>query len=293
MLLSHKHHHKLFPNSTEVSHLHNISAQNTHNTQNKTRILFFRITSLMESASMAIALMHAFPNKSNNSHHRQGSSPQAMAQQHPQHPVGRQSIVSTADSAVALPTQEDQASARDQHTCEKKPLYEDLRDLISRRRRHWLLTRDIELARPLQQQFLAFEAGVMEDMHEIEHEREIKNQARAREMQGATGMAKLSWGLYKIKMKVCGKWMRHRLHGSWKHGRLYAKRKELSEEYVRAQISRRLDVVREVIWYANEEAVEDGDDGAYVRDGILNYIVTGYDSMFPISRDLEVDMGRI
>ncbi|KAG6358502.1 hypothetical protein INS49_014386 [Diaporthe citri] len=213
-----------------------------------------------------------------------------MAQHQPQHPVGRQSNVSTADSAVALPTQKDQSPAREQHASEKKPLYHDLRDLISRRRRHWLLTRDIELARPLQQQFLAFEAGVMGEMHEMEHEREVKHQLRASEMQGATGLSKLSWQLYKLKMKICGKWMRHRLHGSWKHSRLNAKRKELSEEYVRAQISKRLEVVREVIWYANEEAVEDGDDGAYVRDGILNYIVTGYDSMFPISRDLVVDM---
>lgn len=246
----------------------------------------------MESACTAAVLIHALPNKSNNIHHRQNSSSQAMAQDQPQHPVGRQSNVSTADSAVGLLLQEDQGPGPQEHAREKTPLYHDLRDLITRRRRHWLLTRDIELARPLQQQFLAFEAAVMEDMHEIEHEREVKHQQRAREMRGATGLSKLSWGLYKLKIKICGKWARHRLHGSWKHGRLNARRKQLSEEYVRAQISRRLEVVREVIWYANEEAIEDGDDGAYVRDGILNYIVTGYDSMFPISRELEVDTNR-
>lgn len=133
----------------------------------------------------------------------------------------------------------------------------------------------------------------MQEMHDIEHERETKHQQRAREMQAATGIARLSWKLYKLKIKICGKWMRQRLHRSWKHSRLNAKKKDLIEEYVRVQISKRLEVVKEIIWYANEEAVEDGDDGAYVRDGILNYIVTGYDSMFPISRDLEVDMGRI
>lgn len=200
--------------------------------------------------------------------------------------------MSTADSAVGLLPQEDQIPEREEHAREKKALYNDLWDLITRRRRHWLLTRDIELARPLQQQFLAFEASVMEDMHEIEHERDIKHHERAREMQGATGLSRLSWKLCNLKMKICGRWRRYRLHGSWKHGRLNARRKQLSEEYVRAQISRRLEVVREVIWYANEEAVADGDDGGYVRDGMLNYIVTGYDSMFPISRELEVDMNR-
>lgn len=216
-----------------------------------------------------------------------------MAQHQPQCPVGRQSNVSTADSGVGLFTHnKEQSPAREERRSEKKPLYNDLRSYITQKRHHWLATRDVELAYPLQQRFLAYKADVMEDIHEMEHERAVKHQQRAREMGTATGIAKLSWKLYKLKTKLCGKWRRHRLHSSWKHGRLSAKRRDLSAEYVRAQIGKRLEIVKEVLWFANEEAVEDCDDGAYVRDGILNYIVTGYDSMFPIARHLEVDITR-
>lgn len=215
-----------------------------------------------------------------------------MEQNQSQHPVGRQSNVSTSDSAVGLLTHKDQSPARGAPKSEKKPLYDDLRSYITQKRHHWIATRDLELARPLQQRFLAFDAELMAEIHDMEHDREVKQQQRARGMQGSRGIARMSWKLYKLKMKLCGKWMRLRLHGGRKHSRLNAKKKELSEEYVRVQTSKRLEVIREVLWFANEEAVEDGDDGAYVRDGILNYIVTGYESMFPIARDLEVDMSR-
>lgn len=236
--------------------------------------------------------MHALPIYPINSHPRQSPSSPAMEQNQPQHPVGRQSNVSTTDSAVGLLTNKDQISARDEHKSGNEPLYDDLRSYITQKRHHWIATRDLELAHPLQQRFLAFSAEVMADIHDMEHEREVQHQERAREMQGSRGIARMSWKLYKLKMKLCSKWMQHRLHGRWKHGRLSAKKKELSEEYVRIQTGKRLDLIREVLWFANEEAVEDGDDGAYVRDGILNYIVTGYDSMFPIARDLEVDTSR-
>lgn len=240
----------------------------------------------MKAIGTTAILMHDFPHNPINTHH------QAMAQQ-PQYSVGRQSNVSTADSAVGLFTHYNgQSPARIEHRSEKKPLYDDLRSYITRKRHHWLATRDVELAYPLQQRFFAYEAEVMQDIHEIEHQRETKHQQRAREMEATVGIAKLSWKLYKIKMKLCGRWRKHRLHSTWKHGRLSAKKKDLSAEFVRLQISKRLEVVREVLWYANEESVEDCDDGAYVRDGILNYIVTGYDSMFPIARNLEVDFNR-
>lgn len=236
--------------------------------------------------------MHAFHIYPINTHPYQRLSSPAMEPNQPQHPVGRQSNVSTTDSAVGLLTRKDQSPARGGHKSEKKPLYDDLRSYITQKRHHWITTRDVELAHPLQQRFLAFEAEVMAEIHDMEHEREMKHQQRAREMQGSRGIARMSWKLYKLKMKLCGSWMRLRLHGSWKHSRLSAKKKELSDEYVRVQTSKRLEFIREVLWFANEEAVEDGDDGAYVRDSILNYIVTGYDSMFPIARDLEIDMSR-
>ncbi|KKY34784.1 hypothetical protein UCDDA912_g05241 [Diaporthe ampelina] len=215
-----------------------------------------------------------------------------MAQSQPPHTVGRQSNVSTADSGVGLPTEIDMTAAREESWPEKKHLYGDLWSYIDRKRRHWLLTRDIELARPLQLRFLAFEADVMQEIHEIERQLDIRHRERAREMGGATGIVKMSWKLYMLKVMLSSRWRRHRLRGTWKRSRLGAKRKELSEDYVRAQIGRRTQVMAEVIWFANAEGVEDSDDGAYVRDGILNYIMTGYDSIFPISRDLEVDMAR-
>lgn len=249
----------------------------------------------MKAIGTTAILLHDFPNNPSNNHHQAMAQHQhqAMAQHQLQDPFGRQSNVSTANSAVGLFTHtKDQSPARREHQSEKKPLYDDLRSYITRKRHHWLATRDVELAYPLQQRFFTYEAEVMQDIHEIEHEREIKHRQRAREMNGAAGIAKLSWKLYKLKMKVCGRWRKHRLHGIWKHGRLNAKKKELSAEFVRLQTSKRLEVIREVLWYANEESVEDCDDGAYVRDGILNYIVTGYDSMFPIARNLEVDFNR-
>lgn len=112
-------------------------------------------------------------------------------------------------------------------------------------------------------------------------------------MEGATGVAKFSWKLYKLKTKICGGLRRHWLHGGWKHDRLSAKRRELSGEYVRVQTGRRMDVIREVIWAANEEAVDGADDGAYVRENMLNWITTGYDSLFPLSRDLDVNINRL
>lgn len=236
--------------------------------------------------------MHAFHIYPINTHPRQSLSSPAMEKNQQQQPVGRQSNVSTTDSAVGLLTHKDQSPARVERKSVKESLYDDLRSYITQKRHHWIANRDLELAHPLQQRFLAFEAELMTEIHDLERERELKHQQRAREMQGSKGIARMSWKLYKLKMKLCGKWMRHRLHGTWKHSRLSAKKKELSEEYVRIQTGKRLEVIREVLWFANEEAVEDGDDGAYVRDGILNYIVTGYDSMFPIARDLEVDMSR-
>lgn len=245
----------------------------------------------METLGTAV-LLHTPTNSSESPHHYRRPSPQAMAHSQPPHPVGRQSNVSTADSGVGLLTNVNANAAHEETRSEKKQLYGDLRSYIDLKRRHWLLARDIELARPFQQRFLAFEADLMQEIHEIERQREIRHQDRAKEMGGATGIIKVSWGLYKLKLKLFSKWRRHRLHGAWKRSRLNAEKKKLSEEYVRAQIGRRMQVMREVIWFANEEGVEDGDDGAYVRDGILNYIMTGYDSIFPIFRNLEVDMTR-
>jgi hypothetical protein len=189
--------------------------------------------------------------------------------------------VSTADSRVGI---------REEYQCGKEPLYADLRDYLTEKQRHWLFTRDIELARPLQQKYLTYEAEILARIHETEREKEITYREQARDMHGATGLAKMSWNLYQLKLELCSKWSRHRLHCRWKHRHLSAKRKELSGEYVRAQTQRRMNILREILYFANEEVVEDRDDGGYVRDGMLNYIVTGYDSIFPISRELDVDM---
>lgn len=215
-----------------------------------------------------------------------------MAPHKHQHAAARHSNVSTADSAVELPTYTDAIEAGSDHGLKKSPLYTGLQSFIDQKRRHWVITRDVELARPLQQRYLAHEAEVMADIHEIDQEREIRYQRQAQEMEGATGMARFSWKLYKLKTKICGGLRRQWLHGGWKHDRLSAKRRELSEEYVRAQTGRRMDVIREVIWAASEEAVDGADDGAYLKDNMLNWITTGYDSIFPLSRDLDVNIYR-
>lgn len=207
-----------------------------------------------------------------------------MAHLPSQYPVTRERNVSTADSGVGI---------REEDRCEKELLYGDLRYYLTQKQHHWLLTRDIELARPLQEKYLIYEGEIMAEIHDTEHEKEITYQERAREIQRATGLVKMSWKLYKLKLKLCSKWSHYQLHSWWKHRRLNAKRKELSEEYVRRQTQRRMNILKEIFYFANEEAVEERDDGGYMRDGMLNYIVTGYDSIFPIRRYLEVDTSRI
>lgn len=248
--------------------------------------------SLKQPTLLALVIQSS-PKNHDITHHNQSPSPaQAMAPHQHQHDAARHSDVSTADSAVDLPSYSDAMEMSSGRGSDKHPLYANLRSLIDQKRRHWVITRDVELARPLQQRYLAHEAEVMADIHEIEQEREVRHQRREQEMQGARGTARLSWKLYKIKTTLCGGLRRRWLHGGWKHDRLSAKRGELSEEYVRVQTGRRMDVIREVIWAASEEAVDGADDGAYVRDNMLNWITTGYDSMFPLSRDLDVNINR-
>lgn len=205
-----------------------------------------------------------------------------MADLPSQYPIGRERNVSTTDSGV---------SVREGHR-EKDPLYGDLKYYLTQKRHHWLFTRDVELARPLQERFLAFEAEITQEIHEIERAKERTYRQQAREMDGAAGLTKMSWKLYQLKRRLCSKWTHYQLHGRWKRRHLNAKKKELSEEYVRDQTGSRMNMLKEVIYFANEEGVEAGDDGGYVRNGILNYVVTGYDSIFPILRDLEIDTGR-
>lgn len=236
--------------------------------------------------------MHGFPNISGLAQYHPSAGSQTSPRHHPP-PVGRYSDFSTADSGRGLLTHHGRNQERDERNSEKKtPLYEDLHDYIARQRKAWIVTRDAELAYPLQKRYGLFQAEVMADIYDIQLQREVKYLKRAREMEGATGIARMSWRLYQLKTKLGDKCMKHWLHNGWKHSRLNAQTRKLKGEYVKAQISKRLEVVREILWFANEEAIEDGDDGGYVRDNILNYIVTGYDSMFPISRDLEVDLTR-
>ncbi|KAI3400385.1 hypothetical protein diail_3402 [Diaporthe ilicicola] len=170
--------------------------------------------------------------------------------------------------------------------------YADLRSYISQKRHHWLVTRDVELAYPLQQKYLAFEADVMGEIHEAECEEERNRQERKQTMSGSTGLVKFSWRLYELREKLCRNWRRQRLHGSWKSRHLNAMKKQLSDEYVKVQIVSRGKMTRDLISVANEQTVECVDDGAYEREGMLSYIVTGYDSIFPITRELEVEPSR-
>lgn len=205
-----------------------------------------------------------------------------MADFSSQYPIGRDRNVSTTDSGVSMR----------EGLIEKEPLYGDLKYYLNQKRHHWLFTRDVELAQPFQQRLLAFEAGIIEEIHEIERAKDMTYREQAREMDGAAGLAKMSWKLYQLKVRLCSKWTHYQLHRRWKPHRLNAKKKDLSEEYVRAQIGSRMNMLKEVIYFANEEGVADGDDGGYVRNGLLNYIVTGYDSIFPVLRDLKVDKSR-
>lgn len=193
------------------------------------------------------------------------------------YPIGRERNVSTTDSGVS----------------DKEPLlYGDLKYFLTQKRHHWLFTRDVELARPLQQRYLAFEAELTTEIHETKRAKEIKYLQQAREMDGAAGLTRISWKLYQLKVRLRSKVMHYQLHGWWKRRQLNAKRKQLSEEYVHVQTGSRMNMLKEVIYFANEEGIDAGDDGGYVRNGLLNYVVTGYESIFPILRELQVDPSR-
>ncbi|KAJ0116592.1 hypothetical protein J7T55_009742 [Diaporthe amygdali] len=167
-------------------------------------------------------------------------------------------------------------------------LYADLRSYITRQRHAWSVTRDIEIAQPLQQRYMGFEAGLMEEIRQAERDNENKRRERAEEMEGATGLIKWSWRLYELRMRLCERWQRRRLRGNWWRNQLNAMKKELNGEYVRLQNGHRADMMKDMISFAGEETVEDADDGAYVWNGLLNYIVYGYETMFPISHTARV-----
>ncbi|KAL1847803.1 hypothetical protein Daus18300_013845 [Diaporthe australafricana] len=171
---------------------------------------------------------------------------------------------------VSTPTHSDPKQEDDLH--QSGPPYAELRKYISQQRHHWLITRDFELTWPLQRRYLAFEANVMEEMHEADREKERRRQQREQEMASASGLAKLSYELYELRMGMCERWRRQRLHGSEKTRCLNAMKKRLSEDYVRMQALSRGTLVKDLISFANDQIVEDTDDGGYARDGMLNYI---------------------
>ncbi|POS78341.1 hypothetical protein DHEL01_v203271 [Diaporthe helianthi] len=196
-----------------------------------------------------------------------------------QQPKDRGHNLSTADSGANI--LEDNQSNNDTR-------YGDFQEYLSQQQKSWLLTRDVELARPLQTKYIAYEADVMAEMRKTDSERERTYNRQWWEMRGTTGLTKMSWKLYRLRARLCSRWDHYQLHCRWKHGRLAAKRKELVDEWVRAQTARRRTLLGEVIFFAGEQAVDNWDDGGFVRDCMLNYIVTGYDSLFPISRELEL-----
>lgn len=130
----------------------------------------------------------------------------------------------------------------------------------------------------------------MEEIHEAHLERQRRRQERSKEMAGASGLARISYKLYELRLSLCERWRRLRLHGSEKDRYLNALKKELSEEFVRLQVLSRGTIVKDLIAFASDQILENNDDGAYARDGMLNYIATGYDSLFPIARHLNLGM---
>lgn len=208
---------------------------------------------------------------------RPSKSSPAMDYAPSQEPRGRADTTSTADSVVEV---------QEERPPKKEALYGDIQTYLTEQQKYWLLARDVELARPLQAKYGAYEADIMVEIRKIEDERVREFNRRWREMRGATGATRISWKLYKFRVKLCTRWNHYQLHCRWKRGQLKAKKKELVEEYVRAQVAGRMSLLRDIIRYADEQAVDDRDDGGYVRDGTLNYIMTGYDSLFPISREL-------
>lgn len=224
-------------------------------------------------------LPHNLPNRSKITGHRSNTSSHAMTHIPPQETTGMARVSSTADSGVRI---------QHGHQSKHEALWGDLQKYIAQHQKHWLLARDVELARPLQTQYSAYEAEIMGEIRNTEDERVRTYNQRWRDMRGATGPTKLSWKLYKLKAKACAKWNHYQLHYGWKHAQLEAKKQALVEEYVRAQIRRRETLLREITSSADGLGMDDGDDGGYLRDGMLNYILMGYDGRFPISRTLDL-----
>jgi hypothetical protein len=212
------------------------------------------------------------------------SSQHAIDHPQPQHPhTGKVRNALRADSGIGM-------SIREEKMFQKEYLYSDLRKYLAQKQHHWLLTRNVELAHPLQQRYLAFEGDIMAKIHNTERKNQFTYRQQDLDMRDARGVAQASWKLYQLKRKLGSRWSHYHLHSWWKHQCLHAKRVELSKEYVRAKKACRIGILREIIDFADEEAVEGMDDGGYMRDGMINYIVTGYNSMFPIRRHLEFNM---
>lgn len=223
-------------------------------------------------------LPHNLPNRSKITGHRSNTTSHAMTHIPSQETTGMARLSSTADSGVRM---------QHGHQSKAEALWSDLQKYIAQQQRHWLLARDVELARPLQTQYSAYEAEIMGEIRNNEDQRVRTYNQRWREMRGATGATKLSWKMYKLKANACAKWNHYQLHYGWKHAQLEAKRRELVEEYFRAQIRRRETLLREITSPAGGGALG-VDDGDYLRDRLLNYILMGYDGLFPISRTLDL-----
>ncbi|KAG8158299.1 hypothetical protein KVR01_012060 [Diaporthe batatas] len=186
---------------------------------------------------------------------------------------------STCDSSVGM---------QNEHQPKREPLYSNFKKHLNQQEKHWLLTRDIELVRPLQIRYSAYEADIMTEIRRTEDEQMRTYNRRWREMRGVRGPAKVAWELYKLKVRLCSGWNHYQLHGRWKHAQLKAKRKELAGSYVRAQMSRRVVLLAELVSFADAQALDDRDEECHVNDVMLSHVLARPDDLFRISRDLDL-----